>query len=228
MPRFALVLLAFIFCATTAFAQDAAAPAVATWGDILSYWRDGAAAALATGLSVVAGWFGWKGEKSRKLGDDAKETKEGLDWESLIDRIAKKVFNMAAIKVGITPDKIQSFEDKEGFLGWAMYFLRTHHADVAAWLDKNANGIPDFLERGDANPNVDTNGVRAELEARLFELAPASAFKVPKGATVTVSASAGTDELALGLMHQPQRTFATPRTARDMAHTFKPKNKRPV
>ncbi len=233
MPRFALFLIAFLFCSASAFAQDAAAPVVSTWGEVLSFWRDGAAAALATGISALLGWFGWKKNKSDKVDQDAKETREGLDWEELIGKVAEKVFSLAAIKMQITPDKLQSFEDKEGFLGWAAFYFRKYHSDLAAWLDKNGNGVPDFLEHDTVDPAVEMNGVRVELESRLFKIAPAAAFKAPKSVSGSVSVSAAPAGFApsdgvLPLMGTSQPRFSTPRSARDIGPTFKPKNKRPV
>lgn len=228
MPRFTpstlvLIALTALLVPSVALAQDGTA--VSGWSSILAGARDSAIAAISVGLAGALGWIGLQFQKWTGITFDAKETKGDLDWEHLLDRASKFVFNLASVKLNITPDKLATWEEKERFLGVALRLFRQFYPVAADWMDKNQNGIPDFLEGHGANAVVDVDPVRETLEARLFESAPAEVFARP-----VAQPTGGTPQT---LFSQPVDAAraparAKPRSATEIARTFQASNKRPV
>jgi len=97
---------------------------------------------------------------------DVKRATEALNWEPYVTSASHSAFEYAAAKLGITPDKINTYEQRADFLGWAINFINAHHDDIVAWSDKNGNGVIDILESRLASmaPNMPAPQVTSPAE----------------------------------------------------------------
>lgn len=153
-----LILIIFGMVATAAvvFAQEAApAPAEGGYMALAALLRESFTAALIFAGTALIAWLAPKFQKWFGGYIDLNSTMEAVEWEKYVDDAARKAFNFAQVKIGITPEKLHTLEQKGDFLAWALHYMRSHHEDIVAFADKNGNGVIDIIE------------------TRLVELAPA-------------------------------------------------------
>lgn len=151
---FALLCILFAMVAVQdAFAQTVVssaptslAPPAATWEASIALIRD---SMIATILAVIAGVISWLSSLApawaRALIDKAT-TSEAVNWEDYVSTALGKAFDVAAAKVGATPENLASAEQKADFMGWAVGTLRKYNKDIVSFLDKDGNGVVDLVE----------------------------------------------------------------------------------
>lgn len=144
-----LILIIFGMVATAAvvFAQDAApAPAEGGYEALAALVRESfTASLLAAGTALIA-WFAPKVQKWFGGYIDLNATMEAVEWEKYVDDAARKAFGYAQAKLGVTPAKLHTLEQRGDFLAWALHYMRSHHEDIVAFADKNGNGVIDIME----------------------------------------------------------------------------------
>lgn len=188
-----LLVLLIIATMGVALAQDAA-PAVAPtgWEASIALVRDSFIAAL---IAVVSGAIAWLSRKADAwLGGriDLNATMDALQWEQYLREAASNAFAHAQARLGLSPDKIATIEEKTNFLAAAFRFIAKHNDDIVKFADKDGNGVIDILE------------------TQLAKIAP----NLPRGAEPAAAP-------AMGFMDaEPVRR--APRPAREMAERLRP------
>lgn len=206
--------IAFIFAAMgVAFAQDVVAvvptgpaPVDDSWAASIALIKD---SLIATILAVIAGVLSWASSKAPawlKAIIDKATTSEALNWEEYVSAALTKAFDVAAAKVGVDADSLETMEQKADFLGTAVGTLRKYNKDIVAYLDKDANGVIDLVE---------LELLKRGAPAKLFEVAPVP-FPVPPA-----------PQAAMGFMEAPtpRRGVAKVKGAADLAATFAPRKR---
>lgn len=196
-----------------ALAQDAVAvmptgpaPVDDSWAASIALIRD---SLIATILAVIAGVLSWASSKAPawlKAVIDKATTSEALNWEEYVSAALTKAFDVAAAKVGVDADSLETMEQKADFLGTAVGTLRKYNKDIVAYLDKDANGVIDLVE---------LELLKRGAPAKLFEVAPVP-FPVPPA-----------PQAAMGFMEaaQPRRAVAKAKAPADIAATFAPRKR---
>lgn len=142
-----LIVLGMVATAAVVFAQEAApVPAAGGYEAMIGLVRESFTAALMAGATLLLGWFATTIKKWTAGRIDLDSTLEALEWERYVDDASRKSFSYAQIKLGLTPEKLKTEEEKGGFLAWALHYMRSHHEDIVAFADKNGNGVVDILE----------------------------------------------------------------------------------
>ena len=207
--------VAFIFAAMgVAFAQDVVAatptgpaPVDDSWAASIALIRD---SLIATILAVIAGVLSWASSKAPawlKAVIDKATTSEALNWEEYVSAALTKAFDVAAAKVGVDADSLETMEQKADFLGTAVGTLRKYNKDIVAYLDKDANGVIDLVE---------LELLKRGAPAKLFPAADPVPFPVPPA-----------PQAAMGFMEapQPRRGVAKAKATADIATTFAPRKR---
>lgn len=197
-----------------AMAQDAVAvtptgpaPVDDSWAASIALIRD---SLIATILAVIAGVLSWASSKAPawlKAIIDKATTSEALNWEEYVSAALTKAFDVAAAKVGVDADSLETMEQKADFLGTAVGTLRKYNKDIVAYLDKDANGVIDLVE---------LELLKRGAPAKLFPAADPVPFPVPPA-----------PQAAMGFMEapQPRRGVAKAKATADIATTFAPRKR---
>lgn len=141
-----IVVAASFGLASIAHAQDAApaAPPVGIEG-ILAIIGNSAATGLATLLTLIVGYFSPSLPAWLRSIIERNTTEEANKWEAYVTTAANSAFAYAQAKY-LSPEKIETYEQRADFLGYAINFINAHHDDIVAFADKNGNGVIDILE----------------------------------------------------------------------------------
>ena len=164
---------------TFAWAQDVA-PVVAPleddggWGRWLPFVSLISESALAGVLALI----GLVGTFLSPLMPGWLKTKEAKDWETYAAPAVRRAMAYAATQMRLTPKDLKSWEEKEGFVAYALGCLRQFDGQIISFLDKDNNGIIDLLEGG-----APRSGSARFLDVALMEAgAPAHVFAAPRNA----------------------------------------------
>lgn len=191
-----LVVFAVGLC-SVALAQGAApVPADGGWGawkPLADVVLNSAIAGVVSLVGLVSSFFipklpSWlQTIFAKKAADkEATETREAVDWENYVRPALTRAITYGATKIGVTPDKLTSWEQKEGIVAFALGALRQFNGDIVEWFDKDGNGVIDILEGG---PKRD--GTARLLDVALMEAgAPAHVFEPPRNGPVAAARSA--------------------------------------
>jgi len=208
-------IVAFLILAAisgAAFAQDAVAvtptgpaPVDDSWAASIALIRDSLIAAILTVIAGVMSWGSTKLPAWLKAIIDKITTSEALNWEEYVSAALTKAFDVAAAKVGVDADSLETMEQKADFLGTAVGTLRKYNKDIVSYLDKDANGVIDLVE---------LELLKRGAPAKLFEVAPVP-FPVPPA-----------PQAAMGFMEAPQRRAVTPKSPKAMAAELSPFTRR--
>lgn len=142
-----LFVLAVFFGIPVVHAQNAAPAAPPVGGEgILDVVRSsvvtGAVSLFGVLLAVVSSYLpAWL-----KALVDSMTTSEGAKWQGYVSTATGEAFDYARSKLGIAPDKVASWSEKNAVLRFAEEFMVAHYADIVSYVDKNGNGLPDILE----------------------------------------------------------------------------------
>lgn len=154
-----------LLISAAAMAQDAVAvtptgpaPVDDSWAASIALIRD---SLIATILAVIAGVISWASAHAPawlRAIIDKLTTSEAIEWDDHVRIALTNAFDIAAAKVGVTPENLESLEQKADFMGWAVGALRKYNKEIVSFADKDQNGIVDLVEielakRG-ANPKL--------------------------------------------------------------------------
>ena len=171
---------------TFAWAQDVA-PVVAPleddggwgrWLPFVSLISESALAAILTLIGLVGTFLspflpGWLKALFSKM-----NTTEAKDWETYAAPALRRAMAYAATQMNLTPKDLKSWEEKEGFVAYALGCLRQFDGQIISFLDKDNNGVIDLLEGG-----APRSGSARFLDVALMEAgAPAHVFAAPRNA----------------------------------------------
>lgn len=213
----AFVLLILILLASAAFAQDAitvdqiAAPAEEGYTGLAGL-ANSALAAIATTLAllitaVVTRLWGMIPVAFQAMIDkwttgDSKEWRENIR-ESTYDALVH-----AMVQLKIDPKSIQSWEEKSAFLKVAGGFIERFDPEIKALatdaLDKDRNGVPDFLEIALAKIAPQTAFIAAPAETQGFMSRPQ--IVEPRRVVKARASDAAVEALAQKFSRRPKGT----------------------
>ena len=104
------------------------------------------------------------------------QTTDSKEWRENIREATYDALVHATVSLKIDPKSIQSWEEKNAFLKVAGGFIERFDPEIKALatdaLDKNKNGIPDFLEIALAKIAPQTAMIAAPAEAQGFASRP--------------------------------------------------------
>lgn len=149
------------------------------WLPFVTLVRESVVAGALTLAGLVAAYFTPKLPNWLRIIFERKETEEANTWEAYVERATRRALSYAEKKIG-PPKGLQSWEEKEGFVAFALGCLRHFNKDIVEFLDKDNNGVLDILEgaRDDANKRP---GAARFLDTALMEAgAPAHVFERPR------------------------------------------------
>ena len=200
-----------LLVAAAAMAQDAVtvtptgpAPVDDSWAASVALIRDSLIASI---LAVIAGVISWASTYLPawlKAIIDKITTSEAVEWDDYVRIAIGNAFDVAAAKVGVTAENLESMEQKADFLGTAVGTLKRYNKDIVAYLDKDANGVIDLVE---------LELMKRGASPKLFEVAP-DPFPVPPVTRVAAS-----------FMDVAPRRSVKAKTAADLAPTFAPRKR---
>jgi len=157
------------------------APAGADVTPFVTLIRDTLAAALLAVLTAAAGWLTAQVSKWTAGRINLEDLTRDLQMEQYSKAAIDKAFAYAMTRVGITPEQLGDVQLKSQILQYAVGFLSSQYPEVVRWIDKDKNGVIDFVE---------TFLPKAELAAAPAAVAAAVVRKTRKARTPKPAASA--------------------------------------
>lgn len=124
----------------------AAAPAGADVTPFVTLIRDTLAAALLAVLTAAAGWLTAQVSKWTAGRINLEDLTRDLQMEQYSKAAIDKAFAYAMTRVGITPEQLGDVQLKSQILQYAVGFLSSQYPEVVRWIDKDKNGVIDFVE----------------------------------------------------------------------------------
>lgn len=155
------------------------APAGADVTPFVTLIRDTLAAALLAVLTAAAGWLTAQVSKWTAGRINLQDVTRDLQMEQYSKAAIDKAFSYAFKRVGITPEQLGDVQFRSQILQYAAGFLSSQYPEVIKWIDKDKNGVIDFVETFLPSP---------ELAAAPAAPAAAVARKPRKARTPKVSA----------------------------------------
>lgn len=124
----------------------AAAPAGADVTPFVTLIRDTLAAALLAVFTAAAGWLTAQVSKWTAGRINLEDLTRDLQMEQYSKAAIDKAFAYALTRVGITPEQLGDVQLRSQILQYAVGFLSSQYPEVIKWIDKDKNGVIDFVE----------------------------------------------------------------------------------
>lgn len=124
----------------------AAAPAGADVTPFVTLIRDTLAAALLAVLTAAAGWLTAQVSKWTAGRVRLEDLTRDLQMETYARSAVDKAFAYAMARVGISWESLADVQARGQVLQYAVGFLSSQYPEVIKWIDKDKNGVIDFVE----------------------------------------------------------------------------------
>lgn len=122
------------------------APAGADVTPFVTLIRDTLAAALLAVLTAAAGWLTAQVSKWTAGRINLEDLTRDLQMEQYSKAAIDKAFAYSLTRVGITPEQLGDVQLRSQILQYAVGFLSSQYPEVIKWIDKDKNGVIDFVE----------------------------------------------------------------------------------
>lgn len=124
----------------------AAAPAGADVTPFVTLIRDTLAAALLAVLTAAAGWLTTQVSKWTAGRINLEDLTRDLQMEQYSKAAIDKAFAYALTRVGVTVEQLGDVQLRSQILQYAVGFLSSQYPEVIKWIDKDKNGVIDWVE----------------------------------------------------------------------------------
>lgn len=125
-------------------------PAAATAGadvtPFVTLIRETLVAVLLAVLTAAAGWLTAQVSKWTAGRINLEDLTRDLQMEQYSKAAIDKSFAYAMTRIGITPEQLGDVQLKSQILQYAVGFLSSQYPEVIKWIDKDKNGVIDFVE----------------------------------------------------------------------------------
>lgn len=133
------------------FVQPDPAPAAATTATadvspFLGLIRDTLVALLLSVLTAGSAWLTARVAKMTAGKIDLQDVARDLQMETYARNAVDKALAYALARVGIQWDQLHDVQVRSQVLQYAINFLSAQYPEVVKWIDKDANGVIDWVE----------------------------------------------------------------------------------
>lgn len=122
------------------------APAGADVTPFVTLIRDTLAAALLAVLTAAAGWLTTQVSKWTAGRINLEDLTRDLQMEQYSKAAIDKAFAYALTRVGVTVEQLGDVQLRSQILQYAVGFLSSQYPEVIKWIDKDKNGVIDWVE----------------------------------------------------------------------------------
>jgi hypothetical protein len=124
----------------------AASPAGADAGPLMGLIRDTLVALLLSVLTAGSAWLTARVAKVTAGKIDLQDVARDLQMETYARAAVDKAFAYALARVGSSWDQLHDVQVRGQMLQYALNFLSSQYPEVVKWIDKDANGVIDWVE----------------------------------------------------------------------------------